>query len=77
MSDQKPYNEPAFPCNSPDGQETYRGMSLRDYFAGQALVGSVERMAEVQGLGSPTFPQNVAAHAYTIADAMLREKTKP
>ncbi len=24
---------PAFPCNSPDGTEYYKGLSLRDYFA--------------------------------------------
>jgi len=53
------------------------GMTLRDYFAAGALPAVMARMHEdIQHLGSPTFPQNVAGHAYRIADAMLAERTK-
>lgn len=52
--------------------------ALRDWFAGQALPAVMARMHEdIQYLGSPTFPANVAGHAYRIADAMLAERSKP
>lgn len=61
----------AFPCGPDDkaGWSAEYGMSLRDWFAGQALAGcfsgndwldEVFRQKEV-----------LAAHAYEIADAML------
>ena len=43
------------------------GMTLRDYFAGQALVGLVQD----DGYASPAWPGNMVADAYKIADAML------
>jgi hypothetical protein len=48
------------------------GMTLRDYFAGQALP-----LVKVEGPASPD--QNlkaIANAAYKIADAMLAERTK-
>jgi hypothetical protein len=60
---------PAFP--RPDwngswrGPDTFPGMSLRDWFAGQALASFV-----------PDTPQNKAEAAYAIADAMLAERAK-
>lgn len=46
------------------------GMTLRDYFAGQALAGA----------GEPAFGCNnvaeLAAWAYSVADAMLKERAK-
>lgn len=67
---------PAFPfiLQGPKLDGDSHGMSLRDWFAGQALVGCLERMAEVQGIGQATFPQNCATHAYRIADAMLEAR---
>lgn len=44
------------------------GMTLRDWFAGQALVGG---MAGVAG-----DPAEFAEEAYAIADAMLAEREK-
>ena len=44
------------------------GMSLRDWFAGQALVGM---MASDGNDGTYWKPANAAANAYEIADAML------
>lgn len=42
------------------------GMSLRDYFAGQALTGIVSRR--------PSDPDRMALEAYELADAMLDER---
>ena len=65
---------PAFPIIPPGFPERDAGMSLRDWFAGQALgvIHGGERYTE-QGL------QDVAAQAYATADAMLAEirKAKP
>jgi hypothetical protein len=51
------------------------GMSLRDWFAGQALAGV---MANSNIKPTETF-ETIANHAFAFADAMLaeREKTKP
>lgn len=49
------------------------GMSLRDWFAGQAMVGIMSGSGEISRDGEvvkPT-PENVAAAAFTMADAML------
>ena len=46
-----------------------RGMTLRDYFAGQALAGSLANT------DAPT-PEIEARWAYEIADAMLAERAK-
>ena len=53
--------------------ETYSagGMSLRDWFAGQALVGMLANPEII------TRKADVAAHAYGYADAMLAERPKP
>lgn len=66
----EPVNDggPAFPMWDGDKGEDLPGMSLRDYFAGQALMGILQnRFQEVAGL--PKF--SVAQDAYGIANAML------
>ncbi len=73
-TEDKPYNEPAFPCNSPDGLYSYSGMTLRDYFAARALDGCIRHMGHVDGTGDSEW---FAEKSYEIADAMLRERTKP
>ena len=63
---------PAFPC-PPDHLST--GMTLRDWFAGQALA----TVCDYQARGDIT-PQAIdhasvlAAHAYNVADAMIRAR---
>ena len=54
-------------------QITSGGMTLRDWFAGQALAGFVARVPY------GAFPADfiVASQAYQIADAMLAERAKP
>ena len=68
---------PAFPLQwhpemgfSP--RETPTGMTLRDWFAGQALVGISGR--SVDGVDRIAFRWSAAS--YAIADAMLRERAK-
>lgn len=68
---------PAFPVFSPevknrDGKvmrprDEHAGMSLRDYFAGQAIVGMHAHPAN-------EVPNGVAQWAYAVADAMLIER---
>jgi hypothetical protein len=55
---------PAFPAESFAAQQC-PGMTLRDWFAGQALASFV-----------PDTAQNKAEAAYAIADAMLAERAK-
>lgn len=50
------------------------GMSLRDYFAGQALVGLMTR--KVAGADGPGWHAGYAAVAYAVADAILAERAK-
>ena len=60
-------NPPAFPTNqyangiSPSGFDT--GMTLRDYFAAQAMQALIDKEA---------FFDDVAESAYKVADHMLR-----
>jgi hypothetical protein len=48
------------------------GMSLRDWFAGQALAGI---MSNCTGDGRTTWlPESAAFHAYSVAEAMLKAR---
>ena len=60
---------PAIPCTDAKGF-TSEGMSLRDYFAGQALAGMLADETKQGSRG------NYAEDAYDIADAMLAEREK-
>jgi len=59
----------AFPAVMPNGLST-SGMTLRDWFAGQAMTALREC-----DLGTLKFA-DVAEFAYRIADAMLKEREK-
>jgi len=69
-------NERAFPLQSAAAHNGQYGMTLRDYFAAQALA----------GLSCPAGPsgiwpdlrdgQMIAERAYAFADAMLAERAK-
>lgn len=51
------------------------GMSLRDYFAGQAMVALLplcNNDARTEGLA---YPEHVAAVSYGMADAMLKARS--
>ena len=57
---------PAFPCNG-----FSLGMSLRDWFAGQALAGGIS------GDNSEDYTiDEMAFDAYRIADAMIAARSK-
>ena len=68
----------AFPHDYKDGHWPEHGMSLRDWFAGQALAGLYSSSAkvmqpEMDGIKGIQF---VASVAYQIADAMLAERER-
>lgn len=59
---------PAFPVGT-----AYTGMTLRDYFAAMAVQGMLAVGHPYQQSDEHMF----ARDAYTIADAMLAERSKP
>ena len=65
---------PAFPISIPGcGDNGCWGMSLRDWFAGQALGGVISTAAK--GWGT-IVPEGIAQNCYLFADAMLAEREK-
>jgi hypothetical protein len=68
---------PAFPaCNEANVNGTM-GMSLRDWFAGQALAGLMARRWEDEHGNVPEGIFNIwASSAYQIADAMLAARAE-
>jgi hypothetical protein len=67
--------EPAFPVINSDHMPEYRGMTLRDWFAGQALAG----LCADGNLRIPPdkiWPDAVAEYAYGMADAMMEARKK-
>ena len=70
MSDTKDDGGPAFPQLEPNSAYfNATGMSLRDWFAGQALAGAIDRWLEVRG-----SDKEISGWAYEIADAMLEAR---
>ena len=57
------------------------GMSMRDYFAGQALVECIRVAADQAPLGGEPMLSELfmkaSSYAYFAADAMLAERDKP
>ena len=76
---------PAYPRMSV-ATEGYDGMSLRDYFAGQALAGLIVARCQLAIETSDCSdaetrlevmkPSSLAGESYRHADAMLREREK-
>jgi hypothetical protein len=73
---------PAFPKtgnfnNDPSGEydsENQNGMSLRDYFAGQALIALIDKEQNPrQQINAGTLATVIAEEAYLYADAMVNE----
>ncbi|HEX8555238.1 MAG TPA: hypothetical protein VF695_11070 [Sphingomonas sp.] len=67
-------NPLAFPSPMiPEWSEGATGMTLRDWFAGQALGGMLASEA-----GIPSYPNDWAGErAYLLADAMLAFRSEP
>jgi hypothetical protein len=61
---------PAFPLNASDAWGgPVQGMSLRDWFAGQALAGLMAEPTD-----TPVATAKYARAAYIMADAMLKAR---
>jgi len=76
MADRIEDGGPAFPVYTPDmniGDDAGPGMSMRDWFAGQALA---QIAGEYHESGIAHWPQHAAAAAYEVADAMLAVRQK-
>lgn len=56
-------------------REPEGGMSLRDYFAGEALKGYLSSPGSV-GIDARDNPDHAAEWSYDQADAMLKERAK-
>lgn len=73
MSEAKDDGGPAFPLERhlPDGNEAYYGMTLRDLFAGMALIGlNANKICDI-------WPEETLAEAaYKQADAMIKARGK-
>jgi len=52
-----------------------KGMTLRDYFAGQALAGFPWKDYQFKKSKEP-LSVNIAAYSYNIADDMIKERNK-
>lgn len=80
MSD-TPENPPAFPQDSvihPNGEVEYgsSGMSLRDYFAGQALPMLIDQVTSTSAVSSRQHAELIASKSYQMADAMMSRREK-
>lgn len=69
---------PAFPfstttksMNGDDVTSAYAGMTLRDWFAGQAMAAIMTRYYKLWDEGTETSDDDMAKEAYSSADAML------
>jgi hypothetical protein len=79
MSDEQrnPYAFPRHPEHpvSDERQRADGGMSLRDWFAGQALGVIVNRLCD-SGAKPDTIAGHAAIAAYDVADAMLAQRER-
>lgn len=70
---------PAFPLplrndETYNGEGSENGMSLRDYFAAQALPACIRTCGTDSREPGVTLPQHFATQAYACADAMLKAR---
>lgn len=73
----KPENPPAFPTHNgmTEDNRPHGGMTLRDYFAGQALMGTLTTSGAPYLMKDSTgIEKMIAENAYIIADAMLKAR---
>ena len=67
----------------PDLTKTTAEMTLRDYFAGQAMIALMSSPSWVSGMDKAAaaakcdFKSAVAVNAFLLADAMLETRTDP
>jgi hypothetical protein len=67
---------PAPPVFPQDGKNVDRGISLRDWFAGKALLGMMGIVLREQEFGKefPEVNDRAAALCYRLADAMIEAR---
>jgi hypothetical protein len=72
---------PAFPLVYPNGEGSYEGMTLRDYFAAKAMAGELSAMTTSgDGCGGLSMDcgndalLRLSKHWYRIADTMLEAR---
>jgi hypothetical protein len=67
-------DEPAFPTPDSKQMDAQPGMSLRDYFAGQALIALIDKeQSPHRQMNAGTLASVIAEEAYAYAEAMLNE----
>jgi hypothetical protein len=64
---------PAFPQQT-NSLLTYSGMTLRDYFAAQALQGAISHGLFNSQKTEQSYAEYLSAIAYVYADAMLKAR---
>ncbi len=70
----------AFPKNGSLQDANCYGMTLRDYFAGQAVIGAITNKAVLEELSKleikncEKYGTRLAKLSYAIADAMIKER---
>ena len=81
MLNSKDTGGPAFPSTEPSQEHTpffdhYNGMTLRDYFAAQAMTGAQIWDAILNGKNAQFSGgvETLAEVAYAVADAMLKAR---
>lgn len=68
---------PAFPRGDvPNQSWAQKGMSLRDWFAGQALAGFIAGRSDKSGPGIDASYAEAAVSAGLYADAMIAERSR-
>ena len=77
MTDQIDTGGPAFPIET-TATPYAPGMSLRDWFAGQALAGyTASGDINPYGTASPESLAKIASWAYRVSDAMIAARSVP
>lgn len=67
---------PAFPVHGLQHDESFNGMTLRDYFAAKSLAGLSANPSMIDSNDSKAIAY-LADCAYQVADAMLAARVKP
>jgi len=71
MKDQINGGGPAFPCYEIEVEKQHFGLSLRDWFAGQALAGMCAGFVNVIQQNRAEFVRDLIPATLALADAML------
>lgn len=83
MTTTKNTGGPVFPIPGLEAYEEFKGMTLRDWFAGQALQGmlgdskTLSALIQVHGMEGDGTRASIAEISYLLADAMIAERSKP